>query len=280
MHNKRLHNKQQGFTLVEMAIVLVIIGIILAAVMKGRDLISSSEETRQEQSYFMKWLTITDDYYKAVKRPLGDGDKNGGLSGQGSDGYCDNIFGGRPNNFNTIFNATNTVGVDPCSLVKTNLNDLTQSAYACVDNLNPFQTMIDTDFAGKIRVYVGWCNYNLEFPDAAGTGTELRRKNVLAFFNVPVGYAKRLDSTIDGTVNGKAGKCLNLTENALTPSTNVNILGNGPVVSLTANPARLTTTTGLGGTAAISATTNYPYSWPTQASERGQLLTVGIVLDY
>ena len=42
---------QQGFTLIEMAIVLIIIGIIIGAVIKGKDLIRSAEQKKIYTKY-------------------------------------------------------------------------------------------------------------------------------------------------------------------------------------------------------------------------------------
>jgi prepilin-type N-terminal cleavage/methylation domain-containing protein len=277
MLNRLVHQKEKGFTLVEMAIVLVIIGIILAAVMKGRDLISSGEETRQEQSFFQKWLTITNDYYKATKRPLGDGKKYGGFETT-SDGYSDTLYAWNSAARDMVFNATNTVGMDPCMLVKSNLNDLSTGTNTCPESLNPFQTMLDTEFSGKVRTYVAWLNYTLTLDDATGSGTELRRKNVLAFINVPIAYAKRLDSTIDGTVDGAAGKCLNLTGTDGTPITvDSNILNNGLDWTDISSTNYVTTS---GGGESSDAQTCTPADWATDAGNRDVLYTVGIVLDY
>lgn len=51
---KKLHQKEQGFTLVELAIVLVIIGLIVSSVLVGQDLIRSAElraTTKQYQEF-------------------------------------------------------------------------------------------------------------------------------------------------------------------------------------------------------------------------------------
>lgn len=268
-----------GFTLVEMSLVLVIIGIILASVMKGRDLITSAQESQQEQNYFQKWLTITNDYYTATRNVLGDGVDFGGQDDQ-PDGFADLMYSYEEDHRDQIMNALNTVGIDPCVLVKSNLNDLdiANSAYVCPNNLNPFQTMLDTEFSGKVRTYVAWLAYHIVMPNAAGkTGKEHRDVNMLAFINVPIAYAKRLDATIDGVVDGTSGKCRNIITKIDTeyPVTE-NILNNG-----------LNSITGAGYTERYTTTggTEFhqlysPSDWATDASNRDLLYTVGILLDY
>jgi hypothetical protein len=183
-----------------------------------------------------------------------------------------------------VFNATNTVGMDPCMLVKSNLNDLSVSGNnnKCPEALNPFQTMLDTEFSGKVRTYVAWLNYIIRLPDAqgrnGGTNHEMRRKNVLAFINVPIAYAKRLDSTIDGTVDGATGKCLNLTGTNGSPITvDENILDNGLDWGSITSASQVTTS---GGGKSSDAKTCQPIDWATDALNRDVLYTVGIVLDY
>ncbi len=282
MHHRLVYQRKQGFTLVELAIVLVIIGIILASVMKGRDILSSAETTRQTQGFFLKWLTITNDYYKAVRRPLSDGihTPNNAIV----DGFCDNALGGYTSSRDEILDAANTVGIDPCSLIQTNLNDLTDGKYTCPGHLNPFQTMLDTEFAGKVRTYVAWMTYKLTFPDGQGSGgQETRTQNVLAFLNVPLAYAKRLDATIDGSVDGASGTCLNLSDIPEGIAVNQEVLSNpSKIVAATNNlgKKRFTTIKTFKDPKPTPPNTCTPADWPTSADHRNHIFTVGIVLDY
>ena len=52
----------RGFTLIEMAIVLIIIGIIIGAVIKGKDLIRSAEQKK----IYTKYLSVS----SALKIPM------------------------------------------------------------------------------------------------------------------------------------------------------------------------------------------------------------------
>jgi prepilin-type N-terminal cleavage/methylation domain-containing protein len=51
MLRERIRNKEQGFTLIEMAIVLVVIGLILGMVYKGRQLIASAKVKNTNAAY-------------------------------------------------------------------------------------------------------------------------------------------------------------------------------------------------------------------------------------
>jgi len=83
-------SKQRGFTLVELAIVLVIIGIILGAVIKGQDLIANARAKRLT-SELRKWEVVLWTYYDRHHKfpilPSDDGNTNiknklGGLANQ------------------------------------------------------------------------------------------------------------------------------------------------------------------------------------------------------
>lgn len=63
---------KKGFTLVELAIVLVIIGIILAAVIKGQDLIRNAR-AKHIASKFKEWEIAQWNYYDRKGRFAGDG---------------------------------------------------------------------------------------------------------------------------------------------------------------------------------------------------------------
>lgn len=64
--------RQGGFTLVEMAVVLVIIGVILGAVMIGRDVQRNAEYTRIKQKFVDQWVVAYNTYSQRLGAPIGD----------------------------------------------------------------------------------------------------------------------------------------------------------------------------------------------------------------
>lgn len=67
--NKRL---QKGFTLVEMSIVLVIIGLILGAVSIGKDLQRDAEYSKIKQKFLDQWVQAYNTYYQRAGVVVGD----------------------------------------------------------------------------------------------------------------------------------------------------------------------------------------------------------------
>jgi len=72
MRHLKTKNAQKGFTLVEMAIVLVIIGLILGAVSIGKDLQRDAENQKIFQKYVAAWKQAYDQYYQKTGVVLGD----------------------------------------------------------------------------------------------------------------------------------------------------------------------------------------------------------------
>jgi len=68
----KIRQRQQGFTLVEMAIVLVVIGLILGAVMIGKDVQRNAEYAKIANKFVMGWKKSYDEYYQRTGVVLGD----------------------------------------------------------------------------------------------------------------------------------------------------------------------------------------------------------------
>ena len=74
---RRLLRDEKGFTLIELAIVLVIIGIILGAVLKGQDLIASARAKKFVNDAGREWEVGTWTHFDRKGRFPGDADSNG-----------------------------------------------------------------------------------------------------------------------------------------------------------------------------------------------------------
>ncbi len=70
--SRPFHARQGGFTLVEMAVVLVIIGVILGAVMIGRDAQRNAEYLRIRQTFVNQWAVAYNSYVQRTGVPPGD----------------------------------------------------------------------------------------------------------------------------------------------------------------------------------------------------------------
>ena len=92
--------EEKGFTLIELAIVLVIIGIILGAVLKGQDLIASARAKKFIMDAGKKWEIGAWTHFDRIGRFPGDSDSNGVIGEDGA--VSDN-----PNTDLTNLNMTN-----------------------------------------------------------------------------------------------------------------------------------------------------------------------------
>ena len=202
-----------GFTLVEMAIVLVIIGIILAGVMKGRDIVRGAQVKQFSQQFAQKWGTMASTYYDKTGQFLCDGQVNGGVNAQDPDGIMDGNLQNAAISQRT-YDALIAAGINPCTLIKSKLTDTVTHDYTAVcdgtgaagntDRVNVFQTTVDGEYAALSLISVDLRGYNLTMGGQAYT------RNVVVLYNVPVDVAMGLDTAIDGVANGKLGSCIGL----------------------------------------------------------------------
>ncbi len=176
---KKIHN-ERGFTLVEMAIVLVIIGLILAAVVKGKDVINSAKQKKFYTTFVKQWELTVASYYDRTGKVLGDGTANGGRSAT-ANGYFDNVNGAVSGHVTAINNALKAVGLSqPVSNVTSNMQYTYTGTYAG---------------SQTITMYLYYLHSH----------TEGRRKNTLYFINLPTDLAIAMDTMIDGETGANAG---------------------------------------------------------------------------
>lgn len=180
MSNK-FRKSEKGFSLVEMAIVLVIIGLILGMVFKGKDIINTARQESFYNKFVKTWELSVLNYYDRTGQLLGDATINGGTAGT-PDFHFDNISG-------TTFGAAN--GID-ATLRKVGLE-------VPVTNLtgNSGQYSFNGAYSGVRTVTIGL--YYLH------SATDNRNYNTLYLTGVPTDLAVALDTIIDGAMDARAG---------------------------------------------------------------------------
>ncbi len=180
---------QKGFTLVEMALVLIIIGIIIGAIVKGKDLVRGAEQKRIYSKFLNGWRLGYLNFYDRTGKLLGDTyDVPNAAAGQ--DGQTDTGGGvaGGP---------TDTPGRD--ALVTTAVN-----TYLGLSNVGldvPTSNVPGTPYQYRYVNSTGSTNTL----DVAFDWDAVNNRNVMLINNVPAELALAMDTMIDGEADGTAG---------------------------------------------------------------------------
>ena len=170
----------KGFTLIELAIVLVIIGLILGSVLKGKDLINSAKQKNFYNSFVKGWELAVVSYYDRTGHILGDGSNNGGTGTP--DGRFDDVDGNTFSNNGGIDSFLKGVGLGvPVSNTAQSGAISFNGAYSGprVISLNLRYLLSHTDKVSHNRLY---------------------------FTNMPTDLAIALDKMVDGQINSQTGK--------------------------------------------------------------------------
>ena len=171
--------RRSGFTLIELSIVLVIIGLIIGGVMKGKDLIRGAEQKKVYNTWVKEWQVAFNTYQDRTGDVLADGEVNGGTSGNTPDGWCDNV---NLATTTTVQDRLKEVGID---IPSSNIAGTNGGKYS-----------IKGKYAtGTVTAYM----YRLY------SHTDGRYKNRLYMTGMPTDVAIAFDQMTDGTLNPSAG---------------------------------------------------------------------------
>lgn len=167
---------RKGFTLVELSIVLIIIGLIIGGVMKGRDLINSAEQKKIYNIWVKGWQIAVNTYQDKTGAILGDAPINGGTVAP-ENGQMDNI---RLDNTVTVQNRLEAVGLD------VPIGNIAATRGGSYNIKGKYTTQ-------QVRVELRWRN---------GIGGF---RNRLFFVNMPTDVAIAFDRMIDETMDASLG---------------------------------------------------------------------------
>lgn len=181
---------QKGFTLIELSIVLVIIGIILGAVLKGQELINNSKVKKLQSNYVSGLDALMWAFMDRKGRLPGDCNRNGAIS------YV--LPAAAP--AAALFSANTDPTLDYCATTAT----------AEGDPDRVFADLRQMEFLSKSVPNNQFAIMNLfgtSSTVAVGTSTVTAvAYNCIAIYNIPAYAAQMLDVSIDGAEDGSLGR--------------------------------------------------------------------------
>lgn len=182
MKNQKIIRNTQGFTLIEMSIVLIVIGLILGAVSIGKDLQRNAVYQKISQSFIQGWALAYQNHFDRVNLVIADNPLAPTLMVNSNTGeIC-----GLP-----LQSAMDVAGVE----MPAGRAEGSEDKYVYLDtNGNPQQIEVCFD-------NIPWSVDGL----TAGTYM-LRNKNVMVIKGITPDLARLLDNSVDGIADARFGK--------------------------------------------------------------------------
>jgi len=183
---KALFQRQKGFTLIELSITLLVIGLLLGAVAIGRDLQRTAANQRLSTDFVQGWQLAYETYVNGVGRPPGDDASNptgqvNGVTATAGTQLCGNAM------INTFLAA----GV---RLPEGRTNGSPDRAVYLDSNGNPQEVRVCFQS-------VPWAE-----PGAALDTFNSRQRNVMVLTGVTYSLVAMLDQQIDGRSDARFGR--------------------------------------------------------------------------
>jgi len=177
-------HRQKGFTLIELSISLLVIGLLLGAVAIGRDLQRSAANQRLSTDFVQGWQLAYEAYLNGVGRPPGDDLLN--PTGRVNGAAAPAEFCGAD-----MINAFLAAGV---RLPEGRANGMPDRAVYLDSNGNPQEVRVCFQS-------VAWAE-----PGASVGVFELRRRNAMVLTGTTYALAAMLDQQIDGRNDARFGR--------------------------------------------------------------------------
>jgi prepilin-type N-terminal cleavage/methylation domain-containing protein len=183
-----------GFTLVELAIVLVIIGIILGAVLKGQELINNAKVKKLQTQYVNGLDAFMAAYMDRRGRLPGDCNRDGLI------GYV--LPAAIP--AAGAYSVTADPTIDYCILPTTGEGNINR-VFSDLRQQDFLPRGVTNQQFGRFNLFGGTSAVAVGYVAVVG-GTNPGNYNAIALYNIPTYAAQMLEASIDGTEDGNAGR--------------------------------------------------------------------------